>query len=108
MPKALQQLVGLAAMVNMAVGWVLALHMVVGLEQKAVRKHGEARAGSRVIRVMYMCGKEELQNRATQGHTGPQGSLGIPRKPYFYLFFEILGGIFGIFDQILRFLIKIT
>jgi hypothetical protein len=34
-PKALQQLVGLAAVVNMAVGWVLALHMVVGLEQKA-------------------------------------------------------------------------
>jgi len=34
-PRALQQLVGLAAVVNMAVGWVLALHMVVGLEQKA-------------------------------------------------------------------------
>ena len=40
--------------------------------------------------------------------TGPQGSLGIPRKPYVYLFFEICLGIFGNLGQLLRFLIKIT
>ena len=38
----------------------------------------------------------------------PQGSLGVPRKPYFYLFLEIFWGIFRICGQILRFLIKIT
>ena len=36
-------------------------------------------------------------------HTRGQG----PGKTYFYLFFEIFWGIFGIFGQILRFLIKI-
>ena len=41
-------------------------------------------------------------------HRAPQGSLGIPRKPYFYLFSEICWSIFGIFGQILKFLIKIT
>ena len=43
-----------------------------------------------------------------QGSSGPQGSLGNPRKTYIYLFFYICWGIFWIFGQILRFLIRIT
>ena len=40
--------------------------------------------------------------------TGPQGSLGIPRNLGFLGIFWDFSGIFEIFGQILRFLIKIT
>ena len=35
------------------------------------------------------------KHRAPQGSTGPQGSLGIPRKPYFNLFLKLSFAIFG-------------
>ena len=38
----------------------------------------------------------------------PHKFLGIPRKPYFYLFLMIFYNMFGIFGQILKFLINIT
>ena len=45
--------------------------------------------------------------RFPQGSTGPQGSLGIPRNLGFFCIFWDFWGIFWIFGQILRFLVKI-
>ena len=51
---------------------------------------------------------ETVRGGSLGGSAGPQGSLGIPRKPYIYLFLKIVFIIFWIFDQILKFLAKIV
>ena len=56
--------------------------------------------------ISSLCSPRGL-HRAPQGSTGPQGSLGIPRKPYFYIFLLSFWSIFGILGQILRFWVKI-
>ena len=72
--------------------------------------HIHQQAASRIhMIVKWVLSKNEISaHNFENAHTGPQGSLGIPRKSYFNLFLGIPFGIFGIFGQILRLLIKIT